>query len=152
MLMNKYRADGTAYHSQSRGTPRWSVNSAFVAIGITIALFLFDLPAGILFVMSCVASTKLASEQEAAIYNQLVARYGQSEISKQMELKDKSTSFRIIEAAVTPEFPASPNRPAIVMILSFICSLLCILSSAIVDASGVLRTASGRMDSLRNRG
>jgi polysaccharide chain length determinant protein (PEP-CTERM system associated) len=54
-------------------------------------------------------------EQEANIYNQLVARYGQSEISKQMEINDKSTTFRIVDPAVIPEFPTSPNRPAVIL-------------------------------------
>jgi hypothetical protein len=67
-LMWKYRADGTAYHTQSRGIPRWGINQIPVSIGIVVALFLFDLPAGILFVISIGLSAKLASEQQAAIY------------------------------------------------------------------------------------
>lgn len=55
-------------------------------------------------------------DQEANIYNQLVTRYGQSEISKEMELKDKSIVFRIVDPAVIPEVPVSPNRPAIILI------------------------------------
>ncbi|EHJ46116.1 polysaccharide chain length determinant protein, PEP-CTERM locus subfamily [Solidesulfovibrio carbinoliphilus subsp. oakridgensis] len=55
-------------------------------------------------------------DQEAAIYNQLVNRYGQSEISKEMELKDKSVMFRIVDPAVIPEVPVSPNRPVIILI------------------------------------
>ncbi|UJX40733.1 chain length-determining protein [Desulfovibrio sp. JY] len=54
--------------------------------------------------------------QDANLYNQLVARYGQSEISKDMELKDKATVFRIIDPAVAPEIPSSPNRPLIIVI------------------------------------
>jgi polysaccharide biosynthesis transport protein len=54
-------------------------------------------------------------DQEANIYNQLVARYGQSEISKEMEIKDKSIIFRIVDPAVVPEVPVSPNRPAIIL-------------------------------------
>jgi len=53
--------------------------------------------------------------QEAEIYNQLMTRYSQSEISKQMELSDKSTTFRIIDPAVIPEFAASPNRPVFIL-------------------------------------
>lgn len=63
-------------------------------------------------------------EHESNIYNQLVQRYGQSEISKQMELNDKSTTFRIIDPAVLPEFPNSPNRP--VIILAGIVLSLCV--------------------------
>ncbi len=54
-------------------------------------------------------------EQEANIYNQLVNRYGQSEVSKQMELNDKSTIFRVVDPAVTPTVPISPNRPAVIL-------------------------------------
>lgn len=69
--MAKYRAEGAAYHTMSRGIPRWGNDTAKVTLGITAALFLFDLPAGILFLASCGMSAKLASEQQAAIY----ARY-----------------------------------------------------------------------------
>jgi hypothetical protein len=68
-LMGAYRAMGTPYHSQSRGIPRWG--SPLVPILIIGLLFLFDLPAGILFVISIGMSAKLAGEQQAAIY----ARY-----------------------------------------------------------------------------
>src|ERR1035438_4982953 len=52
-LMAKYRADGTAYHTQSRGTPRWGKDGVMAGIAITVALFLFDMPAGFLFAVSC---------------------------------------------------------------------------------------------------
>lgn len=52
--------------------------------------------------------------EEAQIYKQLVTRYGQSEISKQMELADKAVSFRVIDPAITPQAPVSPNRVAII--------------------------------------
>lgn len=47
---------------------------------------------------------------EMRIYEQLVARFGQSEVSKQMELQDKAISFRVIDAAVTPTIHISPRR------------------------------------------
>lgn len=53
-------------------------------------------------------------ENEAHIYNQLVSRYGQSEISKQMELKNKSVTFRIIDPAELSARPVSPNRAGII--------------------------------------
>lgn len=79
-LMAKYRADGTAYHTQSRGIPRWEGNQVFVPIGIIVALFLFDMPVGVLFVISCFMSASLAGEQQAAIY----ARY-LDELDKKIE-------------------------------------------------------------------
>ena len=49
-------------------------------------------------------------ENETIIYNQLVTRYGQSEVSKQMEMENKSMTFRIVEPAVLPSTPISPKR------------------------------------------
>ena len=43
------------------------------------------------------------------IYNELLARMSQSEVSKQMEIGNKATTFRIVDAAVLPEVPVSPN-------------------------------------------
>lgn len=53
-------------------------------------------------------------DNEAVIYNQLVSRYGQSEVSKQMEMENKSISFRIVDAAVLPVKPISPKRLLII--------------------------------------
>lgn len=53
-------------------------------------------------------------ENESIIYQQLVSRYGQSEVSKQMELQDKSVTFRIIEPAIIPQEHVSPKRPLII--------------------------------------
>jgi len=57
-------------------------------------------------------------EQEKAdtrrIYEQLTARYSQAEVSKQMEVQDKSTTYRIVEPATMPLAPASPNRMLII--------------------------------------
>ncbi|WP_353117818.1 XrtA system polysaccharide chain length determinant [Nitratidesulfovibrio sp.] len=54
-------------------------------------------------------------QNEMLIYEQLVARYGQSEVSKQMELQDKAVSFRIIEPAILPLVHKFPNRPLIMI-------------------------------------
>jgi polysaccharide chain length determinant protein (PEP-CTERM system associated) len=43
-------------------------------------------------------------------YDQLVLRYGKSELSKQMEIQDKVDTFRIVDPAILPERPVSPNR------------------------------------------
>ncbi len=47
---------------------------------------------------------------EMLIYQKLVSRFGQSEVSKQMELQDKAVSFKIIDAAVTPTTFVFPKR------------------------------------------
>lgn len=49
-------------------------------------------------------------ENETMIYSQLVTRYGQSEVSKQMEMENKSMNFRIVDPAVMPTKPISPKR------------------------------------------
>jgi len=54
-------------------------------------------------------------KKESIIYEQLVARYGQSEVSKQMELQDKAVSFRVIDPATLPAHPVSPNRVLILL-------------------------------------
>jgi len=43
------------------------------------------------------------------IYEQLLLRHSQSEVSKQMEIGDKGTTFRIIDAAFLPKIPIAPN-------------------------------------------
>jgi hypothetical protein len=92
-LMAKYRADGTAYHTQSRGTPRWGKNGFAAGSAITFALFLFNMPAGILFAVSCAVSAKLASEQEAAIY----ARY--------LDALDQKIEQEYLESAILGKCP-----------------------------------------------
>lgn len=52
-------------------------------------------------------------ENESQIYGQLVTRYGQSEVSKQMEMENKSMTFRIVDPAVLPDKHVSPKRPLI---------------------------------------
>ncbi len=49
------------------------------------------------------------------IYQKLVFRLGQSEVSKQMEVQDKSETFRIIEPAILPVKPVSPNRKVLIL-------------------------------------
>jgi len=44
------------------------------------------------------------------IYQQLLTKLGQSEVSKDMEVADKATTFRIVDPAVLPMKPVSPNR------------------------------------------
>jgi polysaccharide chain length determinant protein (PEP-CTERM system associated) len=48
------------------------------------------------------------------VYEKLLERLGQSEVSKQMEIEDKATTFRIIEPAVLPTIPVSPNRKLLI--------------------------------------
>jgi hypothetical protein len=61
---------------------------------------------------------KLELEKNNArqLYEQLMARHGQSEVSKQMEVQDKTTTFRIVDPAVMPVAPKSPNRVRIILL------------------------------------
>ncbi|WP_224957160.1 XrtA system polysaccharide chain length determinant [Geomonas subterranea] len=56
------------------------------------------------------AKLEVEWENQKKIYDQLFARHGQSEVSKQMEVQDKSTTFRIVDPALLPVKPSSPNR------------------------------------------
>jgi succinoglycan biosynthesis transport protein ExoP len=58
---------------------------------------------------------ELERNNQKNIYDQLFARHGQSEVSKQMEVQDKSTTFRIVDPAAFPTAPISPNRLAIML-------------------------------------
>jgi polysaccharide chain length determinant protein (PEP-CTERM system associated) len=61
---------------------------------------------------------KLERERDTQknLYEQLVNREGQSEISKQLEVQDKSTTFRIIDPAVMPVKPVRPDRVSMILI------------------------------------
>jgi polysaccharide chain length determinant protein (PEP-CTERM system associated) len=50
------------------------------------------------------------------VYQELLTRLGQSEVSKQMEIEDKASTFRIIEPAILPVLPVSPNRVKLILL------------------------------------
>jgi capsular polysaccharide biosynthesis protein len=52
---------------------------------------------------------------QQSLYEKLISRQGQSEISKQLEVQDKATTFRIIDPAVTPIRPTSPDRVKMIL-------------------------------------
>jgi polysaccharide biosynthesis transport protein len=56
---------------------------------------------------------ELEKKNQKNIYDQLYARRGQSEVSGQMQVQDKSTTFRVVDPAILPLKPISPNRPKI---------------------------------------
>jgi polysaccharide chain length determinant protein (PEP-CTERM system associated) len=58
---------------------------------------------------------ELEKKNRKDLYDQLMARHGQSEVSKQMEVQDKTTTFRIVDPAVMPSSPISPNRVKIML-------------------------------------
>jgi succinoglycan biosynthesis transport protein ExoP len=54
--------------------------------------------------------------QSRNIYEALMTRQSQSELSKQMEIQDKTSNFRVVDPAVVPVEPVSPNRVRIILI------------------------------------
>jgi len=62
---------------------------------------------------------ELEKKNQKNIYDQLFARQGQSEVSKQMEVQDKSTTFRIVDPAILPVKPSSPDRLKIMLLGMF---------------------------------
>lgn len=58
---------------------------------------------------------QIEKENQKNLYNQLVARHGQSEVGKQMEVQDKSMTFRVVDPAILPTKPVSPNRLMIML-------------------------------------
>jgi polysaccharide biosynthesis transport protein len=61
---------------------------------------------------------KRAEQQK--VLEQLMNRYGQAEVSRQMELQDKTTTFRIVDPAILPTAPVSPNRLLIMFMGMFL--------------------------------
>jgi capsular polysaccharide biosynthesis protein len=43
------------------------------------------------------------------VYEELLMRQSQSDVSKQMEIGEKTTNFKIVDAAFLPKVPVSPN-------------------------------------------
>ncbi|MEK7698613.1 MAG: XrtA system polysaccharide chain length determinant, partial [Nitrospirota bacterium] len=50
------------------------------------------------------------------IYEQLLSRLGRAEVSEQMEVQDKGTTFRVVDPAILPTRPVSPNRVLLILI------------------------------------
>lgn len=72
------------------------------------------------------------------IYDQLLLRLGQSEVSKQMEIGDKTTNFRIVDPAVLPENPVSPDMVKMILLAILVglgAGVGCVLLLDNLDAS-----------------
>lgn len=61
---------------------------------------------------------RLIQERDSArkIYEELLLRLGQSEVSKQMEIADKATTFRIVDPAILARVPVSPNMLKMILL------------------------------------
>lgn len=53
------------------------------------------------------------------IYEELIFRHGQSEVSKEMDIQDKSETYRIVDPAILPKYPVSPNRIKLILLALF---------------------------------
>lgn len=60
-------------------------------------------------------SLEREKNSQKTLYEAMLARQGQSEVSKQMEVQDKSTVFRVVDSAVLPFKPVSPDRVKIIL-------------------------------------
>lgn len=60
-------------------------------------------------------SLEREKQSQKTLYESMLARQGQSEVSKQMEVQDKSTVFRVVDPAVLPIKPVSPNRVKLIL-------------------------------------
>ncbi len=64
-------------------------------------------------------------------YQELLKRLSQSEVSKQMEIGNKSATFRIVDPALFPETPVSPNMVNMIL-LAIVAGLGCGLGVVIL--------------------
>jgi hypothetical protein len=61
-------------------------------------------------------SLEREKQSQKNLYESMLGRQGQSEVSKQMEVQDKSTVFRVVDPAVLPIKPVSPNRIKLILL------------------------------------
>ncbi len=50
------------------------------------------------------------------LYEQLLAKLGQAEVTEQVEIQDKGETFKVIEEASLPRMPISPNRLMLIFV------------------------------------
>jgi len=60
-------------------------------------------------------SLEREKNSQKTLYEAMLSRQGQSEVSKQMEVQDKSTVFRVVDPAILPFKPVSPNRVKLII-------------------------------------
>lgn len=84
--------------------------------------------------------TDLVKERDAnrKIYEELLTRQGQAELTKQMEVEDKATTFRVVDPAIVPLKPVSPNRVKMILmgiIVGFIAGAAAVFVMEMFDSS-----------------
>ena len=68
------------------------------------------------YVINRLTSLERERESSKKIFDELTTAYGKSEVSAQAELQDKAGTFRIVDPAVLPIVPVSPNRLMIILL------------------------------------
>ncbi|GLI39256.1 chain length-determining protein [Geobacter hydrogenophilus] len=84
--------------------------------------------------------TDLIKERDAnrQIYEQLLTRQGQAELTKQMEVEDKATTFRVVDPAIVPKKPVSPDRVKMIImgiLAGFIAGAAAVFVMEMFDSS-----------------
>jgi polysaccharide biosynthesis transport protein len=72
------------------------------------------------------------------LYNSLLTRYGEAQVSESMEVDKSGERFRILEAAIPPADPSAPNRVRLMMmgfILALVTGFIAILAVEQFDTS-----------------
>lgn len=72
--------------------------------------------AGASYTKNRIAALERERDTNKKIYDELAAAYGKSEVSSQAEVQDKAGTFKIVDPAVLPIKPVSPNRIKIILI------------------------------------
>jgi polysaccharide chain length determinant protein (PEP-CTERM system associated) len=49
------------------------------------------------------------------LYEQMIAKLGQAEVNEQVEVQNKGEAYKIVESAILPRKPVSPNRVLIIL-------------------------------------
>ncbi len=86
---------------------------------------------------------------QASIYNQLLQRVGVSEVSKQMEVGDKATTFRIVDPAILPTKPTGAPRLTL-MLIGVLVGVACGLGAVFITE--LMNNSIKGTDSLREFG
>jgi len=87
------RNRGKPFHSRSRGIPRWGAYNPFVLVGLSLLLLFFSPVTGIAFLASLHFASKIAAEQQAAIF------------SRYLDAVDQKIEEEHLESAILGEYP-----------------------------------------------
>jgi len=92
-LMVKYRNEGTAYHTRSRGTSRWGNKEILVFIILAIVFLFMNTVFGVVFVVGYFRNLTLKAEQDEAIR------------SRYLDALDADIENKYLEGAALGECP-----------------------------------------------